>query len=106
MTPRLGTAQASIQDCLPAPPRQRTPDDRDPEDADVRDGQLDGRPLLDGLHAKSAGHPVELMRERAVRRLPVVKRGKIVGIVSIGDLAVERDSGSALADISAAPPNT
>jgi CBS domain-containing protein len=49
---------------------------------------------------------VELMRERAVRRLPVVKRGKIVGIVSIGDLAVERDSGSALADISAAPPNT
>jgi CBS domain-containing protein len=49
---------------------------------------------------------VELMRERAVRRLPVVKRGKIVGIVSIGDLAVERDPRSALADISAAPPNT
>jgi CBS domain-containing protein len=49
---------------------------------------------------------VELMRERAVRRLPVVKRGKVVGIVSIGDLAVERDPGSALADISAAPPNT
>ena len=48
---------------------------------------------------------VELMRERAVRRLPVVKRGKIVGIVSIGDLAVERDPESALADISAAPPN-
>ena len=48
---------------------------------------------------------VELMRERAVRRLPVVKRGKVVGIVSIGDLAVERDPGSALADISAAPPN-
>jgi CBS domain-containing protein len=49
---------------------------------------------------------VELIRERAVRRLPVVKRGKTVGIVSIGDLAIERDSGSALADISAAPPNT
>jgi CBS domain-containing protein len=49
---------------------------------------------------------VELMRERAVRRLPVVKGGKVVGIVSIGDLAVERDPGSALADISAAPPNT
>jgi CBS domain-containing protein len=49
---------------------------------------------------------VELMRERAVRRLPVVKRGKVVGIVSIGDLAVERDPRSVLADISAAPPNT
>jgi len=54
----------------------------------------------------SVERAVELMRERAVRRLPVVKRGKIVGIVSIGDLAVERDSASALADISAAPPNT
>lgn len=49
---------------------------------------------------------VELMRERAIRRLPVVEQGKPVGIVSIGDLAVERDPDSALADISAAPPNT
>jgi CBS domain-containing protein len=49
---------------------------------------------------------VELMRVRTLRRLPVVKHGKIVGVVSIGDLAVERDPASALADISAAPPNT
>jgi CBS domain-containing protein len=49
---------------------------------------------------------VELMRERAIRRLPVVEQGKPVGIVSIGDLALERDPDSALADISAAPPNT
>lgn len=49
---------------------------------------------------------VTLMRERALRRLPVVDNGKPVGIVSIGDLAIERDSDSALADISAAPPNT
>ena len=48
---------------------------------------------------------VELMREQAVRRLPVVENGKPVGIVSIGDLAVDRDPRSALADISAAPPN-
>jgi CBS domain-containing protein len=47
---------------------------------------------------------VRLMRERAVRRLPVVEAGRPVGIVSIGDLAVERDPRSALADISAAPP--
>jgi CBS domain-containing protein len=48
---------------------------------------------------------IELMRERAVRRLPVVDGGSPVGIVSIGDLAIERDSDSALADISAASGN-
>ena len=49
---------------------------------------------------------VRLMRTHAIRRLPVVEGGKAVGIVSLGDLAVERDPGSALGDISAAPPNT
>jgi CBS domain-containing protein len=49
---------------------------------------------------------VELMRERAVRRLPVVENGRPVGIVSLGDLAMEEDERSALADISAARPNT
>lgn len=48
---------------------------------------------------------VKLMREKAVRRLPVVEGGKAVGIVSIGDLAVERDRTSLLADISAAEPS-
>lgn len=53
----------------------------------------------------AVGDAVKLMREKAVRRLPVVESGKPVGIVSIGDLAIERDSDSALADISAAKPN-
>jgi CBS domain-containing protein len=48
---------------------------------------------------------VRLMRDRAIRRLPVVTNGRPVGIVSIGDLAVERDERSALADISSQPPN-
>ena len=48
---------------------------------------------------------VSLMREKAIRRLPVVEGKKPVGIVSLGDLAVERDPHSALSDISAAPPN-
>jgi CBS domain-containing protein len=39
---------------------------------------------------------IELMRERAVRRLPVVEGGKPVGVVSIGDLAVERGPDSSL----------
>jgi CBS domain-containing protein len=45
------------------------------------------------------------MRERDVRRLPIVENGRAVGIVSLGDLAIERDSDSVLADISAAPAN-
>lgn len=53
----------------------------------------------------AVGDAVRLMREKAVRRLPVVEGGKPIGIVSIGDLAIERDSDSALADISAAKPN-
>ena len=48
---------------------------------------------------------VKLMRQKSVRRLPVVEGDKPVGVVSIGDLAVDRDSKSALADISAAEPN-
>jgi len=45
------------------------------------------------------------MREKAIRRIPVVSEGTTIGIVSIGDLAMERDEDSALADISAASPN-
>lgn len=48
---------------------------------------------------------VALMSDHAVRRLPVVEEGRAVGVVTIGDLAIERDPRSALADISAAPPN-
>ena len=48
---------------------------------------------------------IELVRQEDVRRVPVVEGAKAVGIVSIGDLAVERDEDSALADISAASPN-
>jgi CBS domain-containing protein len=47
---------------------------------------------------------VEMMTERAVRRVPVVDNGMLVGIVSLGDLARERDPDSALGQISEAPP--
>jgi CBS domain-containing protein len=45
------------------------------------------------------------MRERAVRRLPVVDGDAPVGVVALGDLAVERTPRSALGGISAAPPS-
>ncbi|KUO20006.1 CBS domain-containing protein [Streptomyces dysideae] len=48
---------------------------------------------------------VALMREHAVRRLPVVEDGLPVGMVSLGDLAEAQDPGSALADISRAAPD-
>jgi CBS domain-containing protein len=48
---------------------------------------------------------VRLMRERALRRLPVVDAAQPVGIVSLGDLAIERDPESVLAGISLASPN-
>ncbi|NYI04135.1 CBS domain-containing protein [Allostreptomyces psammosilenae] len=48
---------------------------------------------------------VRLMRGKAVRRLPVVQNNQPVGIVSLGDLAIERDPDSALGDISAAKGN-
>lgn len=55
---------------------------------------------------QSVEDAARLMRELAVRRLPVVDENDcLVGVVSIGDLAVEKDPDSALADISASPPN-
>jgi CBS domain-containing protein len=48
----------------------------------------------------------QLMREHAVRRLPVITDGQVVGIVSMGDLAVSADADSPLAAVSRAQPNT
>ncbi|MCG5439567.1 CBS domain-containing protein [Micromonospora foliorum] len=47
----------------------------------------------------------DLMRTYAVRRLPVIDDGRLVGLISMGDLAVEREPQSVLADISADDPN-
>jgi predicted transcriptional regulator len=49
---------------------------------------------------------VTMMHQEAIRRIPVVEDGKLVGIVSLGDLAVDLDPTSALAGISAAAPDT
>lgn len=50
---------------------------------------------------------LHLMRRHALRRLPVqTEEGELVGVVTLGDLAVEGDPGSALAAISAAEPDS
>ncbi len=53
----------------------------------------------------SVDDALRMMREHDIRRLPVVKNGRPVGILSLGDLAVEREPDSTLADISAAAPD-
>ncbi|MCM3337171.1 CBS domain-containing protein [Paenibacillus sp. MER TA 81-3] len=55
----------------------------------------------------SIDEAAELMAEQQVRRLPVVKNGKLLGIVSLGDLAVRTpfsdEAGQALSEISESP---
>jgi len=51
----------------------------------------------------------ELMRQNAIRRLPVCEGDNVVGFISLGDLATQgataTDADATLSDISAAPPN-
>ncbi|MCW2948034.1 MAG: putative signal transduction protein with domain [Actinoallomurus sp.] len=49
---------------------------------------------------------LRLMRELAIRRLPVVEDGRPVGIVSIRDLNPDEDDASTLADSGLVPPTT
>ncbi|KAB1915814.1 MULTISPECIES: CBS domain-containing protein [unclassified Micromonospora] len=54
----------------------------------------------------TAGEAAALMRERNIRRVLVCDSDrKLVGIVSLGDLAMQLDPNSALSDISEAAPN-
>ena len=65
--------------------------------------------VSDELATLSPGDSVEdaidLMRRKAIRRIPIVENERPVGILSLGDLALRRDRESALGEISAAPPN-
>lgn len=76
---------------------------KDPKQAKV--GDICTTDIVTVAPDTPVGDAAQLMRDRAIRRLPVVDGGEAVGMVSIGDLAVERDQDSALADISASPPN-
>jgi CBS domain-containing protein len=76
---------------------------RDPARTTV--GEICSRELTVLSPTDAIGDAVKVMRDKAIRRLPVVEGGRPVGIVSLGDLAVERDPESALGGISAAPPN-
>jgi CBS domain-containing protein len=70
----------------------------------TRLGQVISAELVSVAPDDPVERAIELMRERAVRRLPVLESGKPVGILSLGDIAVARDADSVLADISEEPP--
>lgn len=75
----------------------------DPESttlADICSGGLVTVAPTDELHEAA-----DLMREYSVRRVPVLEDERPVGILSIGDLAINVDPDSALAEISEDPPN-
>jgi CBS domain-containing protein len=76
---------------------------RDP--AKTKIGDISSEELTTLSPDETVDRAVELMREKAIRRLPVVEGETPVGIVSLGDLAEEKDPRSALADISKAAPN-
>jgi CBS domain-containing protein len=54
---------------------------------------------------QSVDDAIALVREQDVRRIIVLQDGRAAGIVSLGDLAIERDTDSALADIASDPAN-
>jgi len=76
---------------------------KDPSSTKVRD--VATRDVASLTPDQSVDDAIKIVREKNVRRIPVVQDGRPAGIVSIGDLAIERDTDSALADISSEPAN-
>ena len=76
---------------------------RDPSSTKV--GDVATRDVTTLTPDSSVDDAIKIVREQNVRRIPVVEDGRPAGIVSIGDLAIERDTDSALADISSEPAN-
>jgi signal-transduction protein with cAMP-binding, CBS, and nucleotidyltransferase domain len=68
-------------------------------------GDICSRQLTTLSPTDSVDDAVLLMREKALRRLPVIDGDTPVGIVSLGDLAVTQDPHSTLGHISDAPAN-
>jgi CBS domain-containing protein len=78
-------------------------ENRDPASTPVREVCTTGVEALEP--GASVDDALRKMRDADIRRIPVVEDGRPVGIVSLGDLAVEREPDSTLADISAASPD-
>jgi predicted transcriptional regulator len=73
--------------------------------SDCRLGDVCSEQLVTASLTEELDTAVSRMRKNAVCRIPVVDNGRLVGVLSLGDAAVENDPTSALAQISAAPGN-
>jgi CBS domain-containing protein len=76
---------------------------RDPQSTRV--GEFASRDLVTVSPDEPADEALRLMRERSIRRVVVTQSGRAVGILSLGDVAKEREARGALADIRTAPGN-
>jgi CBS domain-containing protein len=76
---------------------------RDPNSTSV--AEVASRDLRTLTPDQSLEDAIALMHDWDVRRVVVVQDGRPVGILSLGDLAIERDPDSVLADIASEPPN-
>ncbi len=69
-------------------------------------GEVCSKELASLSPEDSVDNAVKLMAKKGIRRIPVADdSGRAVGIVSLGDLAMERDPGSALGSISSQRSN-
>jgi CBS domain-containing protein len=73
--------------------------------ADVRVGEICSPDVQTLTPDATADDALRLMREHAVRRVPVVDGGRPVGVVTLGDLADDKNVDTTVEKISAAPPN-
>jgi CBS domain-containing protein len=83
----------------------------DREDASrVRLGDIATKSVVTATPDMNISDARDLMAEHKVRRLPVMKEDRIVGIVSLGDVAVadpsKRAVGDVLEDVSTSPSTT
>ena len=69
--------------------------------ADEPVGPLSSANLIGVDADASVREAMRLMRQHAVRRLPVLKGGQVAGIVSLGDLAMQDEPDLAFAQLSA-----
>jgi CBS domain-containing protein len=67
-------------------------------------GEIASRDLHTLTPDQTLDDAARVMQQWDVRRVLVVESGRPVGMVSLGDLAIESDPGSVLADISSEPP--
>jgi CBS domain-containing protein len=79
-------------------------EDRDPRT--TRIGDICGSELVVLDPDDDLVQAARLVRDRAVRRIPVLRHGTPVGVVSVGDLALDKDAASVLSGVSCAPPDS